>query len=101
MAQPRYTYDQAYEASLLYFKGDALAARVWTSKYAVKSDYEAIRERTYLPGIPDARHRAALWDYVSEITPRLENLILPQRGGIIPFDASQLRGPTAVHVGGG
>lgn len=31
-----HTYDDAYEASLKYFKGDELAARVWASKYALK-----------------------------------------------------------------
>lgn len=52
MAQPRYTYDQAYEASLLYFKGDALAARVWTSKYALKDSDGNLFELT-----PDDMHR--------------------------------------------
>ncbi|MDE7080511.1 MAG: adenosylcobalamin-dependent ribonucleoside-diphosphate reductase [Muribaculaceae bacterium] len=52
MAQPRYTYDQAYEASLQYFKGDALAARVWTSKYALKDSDGNLFELT-----PDDMHR--------------------------------------------
>ena len=52
MAQPRYTYDQAYEASLLYFKGDALAARIWTSKYALKDSDGNLFELT-----PDDMHR--------------------------------------------
>lgn len=52
MAQPHYTYDQAYEASLQYFKGDALAARVWTSKYALKDSDGTIFELT-----PDDMHR--------------------------------------------
>ncbi|MCC8118594.1 MAG: adenosylcobalamin-dependent ribonucleoside-diphosphate reductase [Bacteroidales bacterium] len=41
-----YTYDQAYEASLKYFDGDALAARVWVSKYALKDSYGNIYEQT-------------------------------------------------------
>ena len=36
MEQKTYTYDEAFEASLEYFKGDELAARVWVNKYAVK-----------------------------------------------------------------
>jgi ribonucleoside-diphosphate reductase alpha chain len=34
-----YSYDEAYEASLQYFQGDELAARVWLNKYAVKDSY--------------------------------------------------------------
>ncbi len=41
-----YTYDEAYEASLKYFDGDALAARVWVSKYALKDSYGNIFELT-------------------------------------------------------
>ena len=52
MAQPQYTYDQAYQASLEYFKGDALAARVWASKYALKDSDGSIFELT-----PDDMHR--------------------------------------------
>lgn len=36
MEQKVYTYDEAYAASLDYFGGDELAARVWVSKYALK-----------------------------------------------------------------
>lgn len=36
MEKPKYNYQQAYEATLDYFKGDELAARVWASKYALK-----------------------------------------------------------------
>ncbi|MBD5181122.1 MAG: adenosylcobalamin-dependent ribonucleoside-diphosphate reductase [Bacteroidales bacterium] len=52
MAQQHYTYDQAYEASLDYFGGDQLAARVWTSKYALKDSDGHIFELT-----PDDMHR--------------------------------------------
>ncbi len=46
-----YTYDQAYEASLKYFDGDALAAQVWVSKYALKDSDGNIFELT-----PDDMH---------------------------------------------
>lgn len=36
MSDTKYTFDQAYEAALKYFKGDELAARVWVTKYALK-----------------------------------------------------------------
>lgn len=45
--QPQiYTFDQAYEASLKYFDGDDLAARVWVSKYALKDSFGNIYEET-------------------------------------------------------
>ncbi|MBN1131554.1 MAG: adenosylcobalamin-dependent ribonucleoside-diphosphate reductase [Bacteroidales bacterium] len=47
-----YSFEEAYEASLEYFKGDALAARVWVSKYALKDSYGNIYERT-----PDDMHK--------------------------------------------
>ena len=40
-----YTYQEAYEASLRYFEGDELAARVWVTKYAVKDSQGRIYER--------------------------------------------------------
>ena len=46
-----YTYDEAYRASLKYFDGDELAARVWVSKYALKDSYGHIFELT-----PDDMH---------------------------------------------
>ncbi len=46
-----YTYDEAYAASLEYFKGDELAARVWSSKYALKDSDGNIYEKT-----PDDMH---------------------------------------------
>ena len=58
-----YTYDEAYEASLNYFSGDELAARVWVSKYAMKDSYGNIFEKS--PS--DMHHRIA-----SEIA-RIEN----------------------------
>ena len=49
---PIYTYDEAYAASLEYFKGDQLAARVWVTKYALKDSFGNIYEKT-----PDDMHR--------------------------------------------
>ncbi len=41
-----YNYDEAYNASLEYFKGDELAARVWVNKYAVKDSFGNIYEKS-------------------------------------------------------
>lgn len=46
MEKNTYTYDEAYKATLEYFGGDELAARVWVSKYALKDSYGNIYERT-------------------------------------------------------
>ena len=46
-----YTYEEAYEATLKYFGGDELAARVWTSKYALKDSLGHLYEIT-----PDDMH---------------------------------------------
>lgn len=46
-----FTYDEAYEASLKYFDGDELAARVWVSKYALKDSDGTLFEKT-----PDDMH---------------------------------------------
>lgn len=50
--QGTYTFDQAFKASLDYFKGDELAARVWVTKYALKDSQGNIYELT-----PDDMHR--------------------------------------------
>lgn len=47
-----YTSDEAFQASLEYFRGDDLAARVWVNKYALKDSFGAIYEAT-----PDDMHR--------------------------------------------
>ena len=47
-----YTQEEAYNASLKYFKGDDLAARVWVNKYALKDSDGRIYEKT-----PDDMHR--------------------------------------------
>ena len=52
MEEKTYTYQQAYEASLKYFDGDELAARVWATKYALKDSFGHLFELT-----PDDMHR--------------------------------------------
>ena len=46
MEKQTYSYDEAYKASLEYFKGDELAARVWVNKYAVKDSFGNIYEKS-------------------------------------------------------
>ena len=58
-----FSYDEAFEASLEYFKGDQLAARVWVTKYALKDSYGNIYEKT-----PDDMH----WRIAESIS-RIEN----------------------------
>ena len=41
-----YTFDEAYTASLDYFTGDELAAKVWVNKYALKDAYGNIYEQS-------------------------------------------------------
>ncbi|MGI6049038.1 MAG: adenosylcobalamin-dependent ribonucleoside-diphosphate reductase [Petrimonas sp.] len=41
-----YAFDEAYNASFEYFKGDELAAKVWVSKYALKDSEGNIYEKT-------------------------------------------------------
>jgi len=52
MKEHTYTQDEAYQAALLYFKGDDLAARVWVNKYALKDSQGHIYEQT-----PDDMHQ--------------------------------------------
>jgi len=47
-----FSSDEAFQASLKYFKGDELAARVWVNKYALKDSQGDIFELT-----PDDMHR--------------------------------------------
>ena len=42
--QKSFSYDEAFQASLNYFDGDELAARVWVNKYAMKDSYGNIYE---------------------------------------------------------
>lgn len=53
-----FSYDEAYEASLKYFGGDELAARVWVNKYAMKDSFGSIFERS-----PEDMH----WRIANEI----------------------------------
>ncbi len=64
MAEPQiYSYEEAFDASLKYFNGDQLAARVWVTKYALKDSFGNIYEKT-----PDDMHKRI----ASEIA-RIEN----------------------------
>ncbi|MRT16552.1 adenosylcobalamin-dependent ribonucleoside-diphosphate reductase [Vitellibacter sp. q18] len=47
-----FTQEEAFNASVAYFKGDDLAARVWVNKYALKDSDGNIYEKT-----PDDMHR--------------------------------------------
>ena len=53
-----YTFDEAYAASLKYFDGDELAARVWVNKYAMKDSFGNIYEQS-----PEDMH----WRIANEI----------------------------------
>jgi len=53
-----YTFDEAFKASVEYFGGDELAAKVWVNKYAVKDSFGNIYEKT-----PDDMH----WRIANEI----------------------------------
>lgn len=46
MGLKTYTFDEAYQASLDYFTGDELAAKVWVNKYALKDAFGNIYEQT-------------------------------------------------------
>ena len=46
-----YSHEEAVEASVRYFNGDELAARVWANKYALKDSYGNLYEKT-----PDDMH---------------------------------------------
>src|SRR5512138_1827441 len=47
-----YSHEEAVWASIAYFRGDALAARVWANKYALKDSFGNLFEKT-----PDDMHR--------------------------------------------
>ena len=67
MEPKNYTYDEAFEASLKYFKGDELAARVWVNKYALKDSYGNIYEKN-----PDEMH----FRLASEIARIKKNILI-------------------------
>ena len=58
-----YSYEEAMKASLEYFNGDELAARVWVNKYALKDSFGNIYEKS-----PEQMH----WRIAREIS-RIEN----------------------------
>lgn len=41
-----YSYEEAFQATLAYFDGDELAARVWVNKYAMKDSFGNIYEKS-------------------------------------------------------
>ena len=47
-----YSHNEAVDASVKYFNGDELAARVWANKYALKDSFGNLYEQT-----PDDMHR--------------------------------------------
>ena len=53
-----YSYEEAFAASLKYFDGDELAARVWVNKYAMKDSFGNIYEKS-----PEDMH----WRIANEI----------------------------------
>ena len=67
MEQKTFTPEEAYEASLKYFGGDQLAARVWVSKYALKDSFGNIYELT-----PDDMHHR-LADEIARIENKYSN----------------------------
>ena len=50
--KPVYSHEEAVDASIQYFMGDELAARVWANKYALKDSFGNLFEKT-----PDDMHR--------------------------------------------
>ena len=52
MNHKTYTFDEAFKASLDYFTGDELAAKVWVNKYALKDAFGNIYEES-----PNDMHR--------------------------------------------
>lgn len=62
-----FTTDEAFQASLKYFKGDDLAARVWVNKYALKDSHGNVFELT-----PDDMHRR-LASEIARIEKRYKN----------------------------
>ena len=62
-----YSQDEAFQASLEYFKGDDLAARVWVNKYALKDSFGHLFEQN-----PDDMHRR-LASEIARIEKNYEN----------------------------
>ncbi len=72
MKKTVYSFDEAYNASLDYFKGDELAAKVFVNKYALKDAYGNIYEKT-----PDDMHRR-LASEIARIEDKYENPLSEQ-----------------------
>ncbi len=51
MKAKTYSHEEAFQASLVFFQGDELAARVWVNKYALKDSFGNLYEKT-----PDDMH---------------------------------------------
>lgn len=51
-AKKTYSFNEALENSIVYFKGDELAATVWINKYALKDSFGNLYEKT-----PDDMHK--------------------------------------------
>ncbi len=66
-----YSYEEAYQASLAYFGGDELAARVWVNKYAMKDSFGNIYEKS-----PEDMH----WRIAREVA-RIEEKYVKKEGG--------------------
>ncbi|MCD6565998.1 MAG: adenosylcobalamin-dependent ribonucleoside-diphosphate reductase [Bacteroidales bacterium] len=62
-----YSHNEAFKASLEYFKGDELAARVWVNKYAMKDSFGNLFEKT-----PDDMHHRMAKE-ISRIENRYNN----------------------------
>ncbi len=52
ISRKTYTHEEVINASIEYFKGDDLAARVWANKYAVKDSFGNLYEKN-----PDDMHK--------------------------------------------
>lgn len=72
MDRKTYTFDEAFKASLDYFTGDELAAKVWVNKYALKDAFGNIYEES--PN--DMHHRLA--SEIARVEKKYPNLLSEQ-----------------------
>lgn len=73
MEKRTYSYEEAFQASLAYFEGDELAARVWVNKYAMKDSFGNIYEQS-----PSDMHRR-LADEIARIEAKYPNPVSADR----------------------
>ncbi|GHU68116.1 ribonucleoside-diphosphate reductase, adenosylcobalamin-dependent [Bacteroidia bacterium] len=73
MKKVTYSFDEAYQASLDYFTGDELAAKVFVNKYALKDAFGNIYEKS-----PDDMHRR-LASEIARIEQKYPNPISEQQ----------------------